>query len=128
MTDEILVIELHNNMKESDEISAHFAGYKLYYDEEVTWTDAEALCREEGGKLGSIHSQLEQKMAEQAAWGEFVWLGGRKVDGMWQWEDNSAWDFTNWATFKYEGGYLAASGITGKWFGDEENESSCCHC
>ena len=25
-----------------------------------------------------------------------MWLGGRKVDGQWQWVDNTTWNFENW--------------------------------
>ena len=73
-----------------------FTSFKLY-KERKRWTDAELHCKNEGGQLASIHSKWEQTMAEKAAEGEKrVWLGGRKIDGRWQWADNTTWSFENW--------------------------------
>ena len=98
-----LVIELDNEIGKYDKISAHFInGYKLY-SEATSWTEAEARCDEEGGQLASINSKLEQTLAEKAVEGiwESVWLGGRKVDDLWQWTDKSSWGFTNWGGFGF---------------------------
>ena len=49
-----------------------------------------------------FHSHWEQTMAQEAADGwPYVWLGGRKVDGQWQWEDNTTWNFENWSSDRY---------------------------
>ena len=98
-----LVIELENKLGKYDKISAHFiSGFKLY-SEATSWTEAEARCHEEGGQLASINSKLEQTLAEKAVEGiwESVWLGGRKVDDLWQWTDKSSWGFTNWGGFGF---------------------------
>ena len=98
-----LVIELDNEIGKYDKISAHFiSGFKLY-SEATSWTEAEARCDEEGGQHASINSKLEQTLAEKAVEGiwESVWLGGRKVDDLWQWTDKSSWGFTNWGGFGF---------------------------
>ena len=94
MINDSLVIELNVNKKQSDEVHA-FTSYMLY-KEKKSWTDADIHCKNKGGQLASIHSKREQMMAEKAAEGEFVWLGGRKIDGKWHWANNATWNFENW--------------------------------
>ena len=115
------MIELDINVKKSDEMKTSFhSSYKLYKDRKYR-SDAEAHCQEQGGHLASIRSQLMQTLAEKEAEGNSVWLGGRKVGGIWQWDDDSVWNFTNWQGGKpsiYGGQYLAMAS-TGKW--DQES-------
>ena len=62
-----------------------------------TWDEADSFCKSEGGQLASIHSVLEQKLAEKAAGRNKASLGGRRALGAeWSWSDNSSWGFTNW--------------------------------
>ena len=86
MRNESLVIEFDVDMGHSDEMSA-YTSYKLY---------REMKSKSEGGQLASIHSLWEQTLAEEAAEGKRVWLGGRKSGNQWEWADNSTWSFTNW--------------------------------
>ena len=96
MSNGSLVIELDITMNPSDEAYAFTTSYKLYKLKR-SWTDADLHCRKEGGQLASIHSKWEQLKVEKAAEGErYVWLGGRKIDGQWQWADNTTWSFENW--------------------------------
>ena len=95
MANNRLVIDLTINKDLSDEVYA-FTSFKLY-SEKKSWTDADLHCKSEGGQLASIHSSWEQTMAEKAAeGGDRVWLGGRKVEGQWQWADNATWSYENW--------------------------------
>ena len=75
-----LVIKLDADMNESDEIEAYTGGYKLY-KEQKSWSSAEAHCKKEGSHLATVHSQWEQTLAEEAAEGKIVCLGGRKNSG-----------------------------------------------
>ena len=86
--DRTLVIELDVDMRKEDELA--FAGYKLN-QRRKSWIDAEAHCKSEGGQLASIHSELQQELAEKAAEGNFVLLGGKREAGnaKWSWSDNS---------------------------------------
>ena len=96
LINQTLVIELDVNMKPSDEVYA-FTSYKVYR-EYKSWTEAELHCKSESGQLASIHSNWEQTLAEKAIEKEtnHIWLGGRMLDGRWQWTDNTSWKFTNW--------------------------------
>ena len=80
----------------SDQVFA-FSSFKLHRRAKK-WLQAEAVCKSEGGKLASIHSDWEQMLAEKAALGGWAWLGGRNLwkDGQGQWADNSTWLFTRW--------------------------------
>ena len=71
-----LIIELSVDMNKEDELS--YKNYKLYYGYK-TWSEANAFCIEEGGQLASVHSEYEQKLAEKAADGKEVWLGGQML-------------------------------------------------
>ena len=90
----ILVFELDINTKLSDEVYA-FTGYKLCR-EKKNRAEARHHCESEGGQLASIHSQWEQTLAEKAAAGSGVWIGGKILHGHWQWADRSTWNFTKW--------------------------------
>ena len=113
MTNKNLVIELHNK-NPSDEVYA-FTSDRLY-KEIKKWTDADLCCKREGGQLASIHSQWEQTLAEKAAEGHSVWLGGRKVDGQWQWADNATWSFENWKSDYPKSRKNLKMDPTGEWF------------
>ena len=59
---------------------------------DYSWTEAEELCRERGGRLAVIHSaqELEEVTALAEAQGiEFLWLGFSRVDGEIRWLDGS---------------------------------------
>ena len=115
-----LAIELDVDMKPEDEVYA-FASFKLYWEEEKSWTEAELHCESEGGQLASIHSHWEQTLAKKADGGSNVWLGGRMLAGQWQWVDNVTWNFTNW-----ENGYPGSKEYLmmksdGLWIDQSEN-------
>ena len=70
MGDQTLVIELVVNMGKHDEVVfSPRKSYKLYSDGKKTWTEAEAHCKSEGAQLASIHSEVEQALAETEAAG-----------------------------------------------------------
>ena len=116
-----LVIELHTDVNKSDEVNAFFNGYQLY-KKRMDWTNAESHCKSNGGHLASIHSKWDQTLAEMAAKGYQVWIGGRQSNGRWQWTDDSAWGFTNWMDGhpKKEGypgkGFQLVMDYDGEWF------------
>ena len=83
------------------------------------WPDASKSCKSEGGSLAAIDSELSQALAEKAAGGKAVWIGGRREEdaGEWTWSDNSTWGFTNWKTgwgYQYSDGCLKMI-VDGKW-------------
>ena len=78
-----------------DGVSA-FTSYKQFWVSTRKWSDADALCKSEGGLLASIHSEREQTMARRAADGYEVWLGGSFNGSQWQWANNRTWVFENW--------------------------------
>ena len=96
MQNENLVIELVMDMRNEDEVT-YSTSYILGREDRQEWPDAEAECKREGGHLASVHSKGQQALAEKAAEGKTVWIGGRREgDAEWKWSDNSTWDFTNW--------------------------------
>ena len=115
--DENLVVKLMLNMTNDYEMELS-TSYKLYNYE--IWARARTHCKKEGGRLATINSEQKQILAEKAAGGEEVWIGGRREkNSYWTWSDNSTWSFTNW-----EGGRgekddrcLRMAG-TGKWRDD----------
>ena len=117
-----LEIDLDINMKPLDEVYT-FTSYILYRKLKG-WADAELHCKSEGGKLASIHSKWEQQMAEKAAEGYNVWLGGRRNGSHWQWADNSTWRFSNWWSLRTDigGDYLMMNGY-GQWNSDTSSGS-----
>ena len=123
MTNKRLVINLDINKKPSDEVYA-FTSFKLYKDELKSWTDADLHCKREGGQLASIHSLWEQKMAEKAAEGAVVWLGGRKIDGQWQWVDNATWSFENWMSGRPKSMTYLLMVYKGEWFDYESSDAN----
>ena len=97
MEDGRLAIEIEvDNEKGPDGVVSAFWSYRLFR-KNGNWTEGQKACKSEGGQLASIHSQWEQTLAERAAEGLRVWLGGWKEEsGQWQWADNSTWSFTKW--------------------------------
>merc|ERR1711963_865822 len=77
-----LMIELLMDMRKEDEV-AFSTSYILRKSNRNNWEEAEAYCKSEGGHLASIHSMDQQVLAEKAADGKSVWLGGRKEDAEW---------------------------------------------
>ena len=117
-----LVVDLDVDMISSDEVYA-FTSYKLYKLDR-DFVSSEALCKRKGGQLASIHSEWEQTLAERAADGNWVWLGGSRDsnESQWQWSDGSTWGFTKWqpATLLLDGrpdGYdHLQMNPAGQWF------------
>ncbi|RCN39788.1 lectin C-type domain protein [Ancylostoma caninum] len=64
---------------------------------------AEKQCEYEGGKLASVHSEYENKVVTETAYGNvfdssvLTWIGLRKVGGSWRWTDGTYFDYSNWA-------------------------------
>ena len=77
MGGENMLIELDLDLRQSDKMSA-FTGYKLSRKKK-SWPEAENYCKTRGLQLATIHSEWEQELAEKAADGQKVWLGGRKI-------------------------------------------------
>ena len=76
----------------------------FWSDNEKKQADAEKFCKEKGAHLASvtnqnIHNYIWNKAQRT---GEPVWLGGTDLEqeGMWTWNDGSAWNFTFWATHR----------------------------
>ena len=93
-----------------------FTGYKLSRKKK-SWPEAENYCKTRGLQLATIHSKWEQELAEKAADGQKVWLGGRKNirEGQWQWIDNTTWDFTNWDYYHPNENVYLIMERDGKW-------------
>lgn len=74
--------------------------YKHYW-ENKNWYEAEALCRERGGHLCSIHSRAENRFIYQLTSGLTAWIGYQKFEEQEEekhkWSDDTKDDFANMA-------------------------------
>jgi len=72
--------------------------YKHYW-EKKNWFEAEALCRERGAHLASVHSRAENRFIFTLTSGLSAWIGYTDLDQdtHFQWSDNTQDDFTNFA-------------------------------
>jgi len=70
--------------------------YKHYWQTK-TWWEAEAICREKGAHLVSIHSHAENRFVYQLTHGLSAWIGYTDIDQdtHYKWSDNTQDDFTN---------------------------------
>ena len=69
------------------------------YRKKLTFTDAEAFCRDLGGHLVSVESPEKNAEVFNKSEREWVWLGGtdEAEEGDWIWKDGKPWKFTSWA-------------------------------
>ena len=79
------------------EYEGHY--YKMY-NESASWEDAATACEELGGHLATITSAEEQAFLSDYIYnaGKYCyWIGGHKVDGVWQWVNGEPMEYTNWS-------------------------------
>ena len=70
----------------------------IYHDHKVVQSKAELICKSEGGKLPSSHSQEENDLILAAAQGKAIWLGLSDIasEGNFVWSDGTTLDYENW--------------------------------
>ena len=83
------------------EFNGHY--YKLYYIENITWTEAENFCEENGGHLLTVNSEEEQlaiyQYVERFEIDEAIWIGlsDSETEGDWSyWITGEEVSYTNW--------------------------------
>ena len=72
-----------------------------YYDGPKSWEDARDECQSRGGDLAIIHSQRENDNAYDSLCGSkraYIGLHDRSMEGSFEWDDGSDFDFVNWAS------------------------------
>ena len=77
-----------------------FNGHKYkYYNQSITWDEAQAFCEKLGGHLVIITSAEENDFVHRLAQGANIWLGGTdtKVEGTFEWISGEALTYSNWA-------------------------------
>jgi len=73
----------HSLPKDAEILNGHT--YKLI-EQNVTWKQAEVICKQMGGHLVTLNSSAEKTLFEKmAASTDAVWLGGYAENGAWQW-------------------------------------------
>lgn len=78
-------------------------------DQRATWTNAQAGCENAGGHLLTIGSQEEQDFIMSILDEDckpFYWLGGRKIDGNWQWVTKEPFVYSNFSDVKPENEFV----------------------
>ncbi|XP_049594870.1 C-type mannose receptor 2-like [Syngnathus scovelli] len=69
-----------------------------------TWQAAEDFCKEKGGLLASVHSQVDgQFLAAHQRIAIYSWLGLKTNNGKFEWRDGSSTDDVPWFTPKPSG-------------------------
>jgi len=76
--------------------------YKLGTSD-ISWSDASAWCRDEGGYLVSVNDQSEQNVVSDylrniAHPGEAIWIGlnDREDRDQWSWDNGDSAEYRNW--------------------------------
>ena len=80
-----------------------------YFDNQTTWSAAEATCVAEGGHLASINSKDENDFIHQLSncTQQDLWIGSHDddADRHWRWTDQSEWEFAAWARVEHTGNW-----------------------
>ena len=76
-----------------------------YVNQELNWNDAKKHCQSLPSKLVAIHSEEEMNFLEQkvvhgvnfkSGGSTGIWIGGYEINGKWNWDDGSEFDWKNW--------------------------------
>ena len=85
-----------------DDPCADFAGMFMFFEEAMSFDDAEATCGDNNGALTSIHSAEENAciaslLPDDMTMYEYAWLGAKDdvEQGTWVWTDGSERDYAN---------------------------------
>ena len=89
-----LVVELQTEREMGENGKSEFfytePGYVLHVDpnyKAFSWTEAEVFCNDRGGHLASAESSEDQRKTVEIADGMQVWLGGKEIEGKWQYSN-----------------------------------------
>lgn len=75
-----------------------FNGHRYrYYEGDITWTEARAMCQSLGGHLVTINSPEEQAFIQAKYPGTTGWIGAYGDENGWSWVTGENWSYTNWA-------------------------------
>ena len=81
-------------------MSKHNGHYYQIFNNKVSWSEANRLCKEKGGHLATITSQGEQDFIDSLNSSRSrLWIGGYRSSGTsgdWRWITGEAWSYTNW--------------------------------
>jgi len=67
--------------------------YRFMYATGIT---AQTQCRDSSSNLVSVHTPRENNYLYFNSAGLDFYLGGQRMNGVWQWNDGTAMDYTNW--------------------------------
>ncbi|XP_046331559.1 C-type mannose receptor 2-like [Haliotis rufescens] len=83
-----------------------------------SYTAAMNECEAEGGRLFNIYSILEDKVVLTLVLraGSGMWIGLKKVDGVWKWHNGTAIGYTHWYSSS-SGNCVLMHGAFKEWFG-----------
>lgn len=80
----------------AEEYNGHY--YK-YYDQQMSWEDAQAYCEQLGGHLATITNSFENEFVVTLFSCNSVWLGATdlQTEGQFSWLTGEKLSYTNWA-------------------------------
>ena len=79
-----------------DHWSAFNGSCYKYSSDSTTWSNADNLCLQEGGRLASVHSREEDRFLQSLGVGGTFWLGGYPSGNHgWVWSDGTDFDYYN---------------------------------
>ena len=71
----------------------------LLINQKFDWIASKKHCQQLDANLVSIHSEKEMEFLKNIlAVGTkgLIWIGAHEIDGDWNWQDGSKFDWTNW--------------------------------
>ena len=78
-----------------------WGAFKLFHNSIfLERNEAAQICRKQKSSLSSIHSIEEQtfisEYVKRQEPGKKVWVGGKRVQNDWKWDDGSSFGYKNW--------------------------------
>lgn len=89
-----------NNYKSKKTITFNNSTYE-FYDNVVTWEQANEICKLKGGNLVTVTTNLENILIQETAKElslKYIWLCGtdEETESTWKWVSNEDFSYTNW--------------------------------
>lgn len=93
--------------------------YSLHYLP-LSWFEAETVCRSNGAHLASVAGPtlnfFTNQLSHNWCYADY-WLGASTVlNNLWRWLDGSSFNYTNWATGRFQRGVRNCTMIEGHFY------------
>jgi hypothetical protein len=132
-TTSIIDVILHTLFGKDDGKVRHDGHYYQFFDEGVTWTEADERCKKMGGHLVTITSMEENDFCISLVGDlspKYCWIGATNTEGHWRWVTGEKWDYAGWSKTQPNGSggghyalmqFFPGMEIAGTW--DDQGDS-----